>query len=407
MNSIMTQDAGRESLMARRVRSLPEYLFARTNALKAQARSRGIDVIDFGMGNPDRPPAGPIIEKLCEVAHDSKAHRYSASRGLPYLRREIAKRYAERYGVTLDPDEEVVVTIGSKEGLAHLAFALLDEGDSVLVPSPTYPIHTVAVHLAGARPVTIPLGDTSDLVGRLKHKIEAMTPKPKLLILSFPHNPTTAVVESDFFERVVSLARMTGIRIVHDLAYADLVYDGYRAPSFLQVPGAKDVGVESFSMTKSYSMAGWRVGFMLGNADIINTLARLKSYLDYGIFSPIQVAAIAALRAGDGPCREIAETYRARRDVLVDGMLRMGWEVDRPRATMYVWAKLPKAFVKAGSERFAETLLEEAAVAVSPGIGFGPEGEGYVRFALVENEERIRQALRSVRRIVSPGAKAG
>ncbi len=385
--------------MAKRIRSLPEYLFARINALKAQARARGVDVIDFGMGNPDRPPSGLIIEKLCEVAHDPKAHRYSASRGLPHLRREIARRYEECYGVAIDPDREAVVTIGSKEGLAHLAFAVLDEGDTVLVPSPSYPIHTVSVHLAGARPVTVPLGNPDDLAIRLKEKVESMSPKPKMLVLSFPHNPTTATVDRGFFDPIVSLAREHNILVVHDLAYADLVFDGYRAPSFLQAPGAKEVGVEFFSMTKSYSMAGWRVGFMVGNSQAVQTLAKLKSYLDYGIFTPIQVAAIAALREGLGPCREIAETYRLRRDVMLEGLSRMGWEARCPRGTMYIWAGLPAEFRSAGSQQFAERLIEEAAVAVSPGIGFGPEGEGYVRFALVENEERIRQALRNMRRL--------
>jgi alanine-synthesizing transaminase len=389
--------AARRPLAAGRIRRLPDYLFARINALKAEARARGVDVIDFGMGNPDRPPPAPVVEKLCEVAHDPKAHRYSVSRGLPHLRREIARRYARRYGIELDPDREVIVTIGSKEGLTHLMYAILDEGDTVLVPSPTYPIHTYGVLLAGGVPVTVPLGDPDTLFDRLAVAHAAAVPRPKVLLLSFPHNPTAATVERGFFERVVSFARERELFVVHDLAYADVVHDGYVAPSFLSVPGAREVGVEFFSLTKSYNMAGWRVGFMLGNAEAVAALAKLKSYLDYGIFTPIQVAAIAALRSGDEPCREIAAVYRRRMDLLREGLLKQGWDVERPRATMYLWAKLPERFRAAGSLAFAERLLREAAVAVSPGAGFGPEGEGYVRFALVENENRIRQALRNLR----------
>ncbi len=396
----MTPVGEPSSVVAARVRKLPEYLFARLNRLKAGARARGADVIDFGMGNPDRPPHPFIIDKLCEVAHDPKGHRYSASKGLPHLRREIAKRYKDRHGVDLDPDREVVVTIGSKEGLSHLAFAILDEGDTVLIPSPTYPIHTFSVLLAGGRPVTVPLGNPASLFDRLGAAYDATTPKPKVLILSFPHNPTATTVERPFFEQAVAFARARNLIVIHDFAYADLTFDGYEPPSFLEVPGAKEVGVECFSMTKSYNMAGWRVGFLLGRADVIGALITLKSYLDYGIFTPIQVAAIAALREGRGPCREIAAVYRSRMEILLDGLAKLGWAVTRPRGTMYVWAGLPPALAAEGSMRIAERLIEECAVAASPGAGFGPEGEGFMRFALIENEERIRQAVHNMRRLL-------
>lgn len=398
----MSPLGGPDVIMSKRIRRLPEYLFARTNALKARARSRGVDVIDFGMGNPDRPPAPVIIDKLCEAAHDPKAHRYSTSRGIPHLRRELVRMYQERWGVILDPETEAIVTIGSKEGLTHLAFAILDEGDTVIVPTPTYPIHTYSVLLAGGNLVTIPLGDPADLLDRLAVTIPTLVPKPKVLLLSFPHNPTSATVDPGFFERVVVFAREHGLLVIHDLAYADIVFDGYKAPSFLDVPGAKEVGVEFFSMTKSYNMAGWRVGFMVGNATVVSALTKLKSYLDYGIFTPIQVASITALREGASLSDPIAAEYKARMEIMLDGLVKLGFVVARPRATMYLWARLPEAFLPMGSMKFAEKLLEEAAVAVSPGVGFGPEGEGYVRFALVENEERIRQALRNMRKLIPP-----
>jgi len=396
-------DKAAGSIMAGRIRRLPEYMFARINALKAASRARGVDVIDFGMGNPDHPAPDFIIDKLCEVARDSKAHRYSVSRGLLHLRREISKRYQARYGVEIDPETEAIVSIGSKEGLTHLMFALLDEGDKVVVPSPTYPIHTYGVLLAGGSVVTLPLGDPRDLVARLEATVAPLQPKPKMLILSFPHNPTSVTVEPGFFDGVVAFARAHGLLVIHDLAYADLTFDGYEAPSFLQAKGAKEVGVEFFSMTKSYNMAGWRVGFMVGNAAVVAALAKIKSYLDYGIFTPIQVAAITALRAGLAPCHEIAEVYRVRRDIMVEGLRKMGWEMETPRATMYVWARIPEKFRSMGSLKFAELLLEKSAVAVSPGVGFGAEGEGFVRFALVENEERTRQALRSMKKLSQSG----
>jgi alanine-synthesizing transaminase len=390
----------KREVMANRISRLPEYLFAGINKLKAKTRASGVDVIDLGMGNPDQPAPAFITDKLCEVARDSKAHRYSISRGLLHLRREMAKRYKERYGVDLDPETEVIVTIGSKEGLTHLMFAVIDEGDTVVVPSPTYPIHTFGVLMAGGVVVTLPLGDPRDLMKRLESTITPMHPKPKVLILSFPHNPTSVTVEPGFFDEVVAFARLHGVLVVHDLAYADLVFDGYQAPSFLQAKGAKEVGVEFFSMTKSYNMAGWRVGFMVGNSAVVGALTKIKSYLDYGIFTPIQVAAITALRSGDAPCREIAEVYRVRRDILVDGLRKMGWEMENPRATMYVWARIPEKFRAMGSLKFGEKMLVEAGVAASPGAGFGAEGEGYMRFASVENEERIRQALRNMKRMM-------
>jgi len=388
----------KREVMSGRIRRLPEYLFAGINALKARTRAAGVDVIDLGMGNPDHPAPSFITDKLCEVARDSKAHRYSISRGLLHLRREMSKRYKERYDVDLDPETEVVVSIGSKEGLTHLMFAVIDEGDTVVVPSPTYPIHTFGVLLAGGAVVTLPLGDPRNLVMRLEATVAPMWPKPKMLILSFPHNPTSVTVDPGFFEDVVAFAKAHGLIVVHDLAYADLVFDDYQAPSFLQAKGAKDVGVEFFSMTKSYNMAGWRVGFMVGNKDVVGALIKIKSYLDYGIFTPIQVAAITALRSGMEPCREIAAVYRARRDIMVEGLRKMGWEMENPRATMYVWARIPDKFRGMGSLKFAEVLLEKAGVAASPGAGFGAEGEGYMRFALVENDERIRQALRNMKR---------
>lgn len=394
------------ALMSGRLARLPQYLFARINALKAEARAKGVDVIDLGMGNPDRPPHDFVIEKLCEVAHDPKGHRYSASQGISHLRREVARQYSARYGVELDPDREVIATIGSKEGLTHLMFAMLDEGDTVIVPSPNYPIHTYGVLLAGGTPVTVPLGDPADLVSRIAGITDGMERKPKALLLSFPNNPTTVTVEPDFFAGVVEFARSRGIVVIHDLAYGDIVYDGYRAPSFLQTPGAKDVGVESYSMTKSYNMAGWRLGFVVGNPAVVGTLTKFKSYMDYGVFTPIQVAAISALRAGTEPCAEITAVYRSRMEVLLGGLEKLGWRVERPRATLYLWARIPEKYAGMGSLDFSEKLLREAEVAVAPGVGFGPEGEGYVRFALVENEERIRQALRNMRRLEQP-ARAG
>lgn len=392
----------RPQILSDRVRGLPEYLFARVNAIKAAARTKGIDVIDLGMGNPDKPPAPFIVDKLCEAAHDPKAHRYSASRGIPHLRRAIAKGYQERFGVELDPEREAIVTIGSKEGLTHLMYGMLNEGDTILVPSPTYPIHTYGVLLAGGRPVTVPLGDPETLVDRFAAALKMTTPRPRFVLCSFPHNPTTAIASRSFYEKLVAFAKAEGLFVIHDLAYGDIVFDGYKATSFLEIPGAKDVGVEFFSMTKSYNMAGWRVGFMVGNADGVAALTKIKSYLDYGIFTPIAVAAITALREGLEPCREAAETYRQRMEILADGLEKQGWVLTRPKATMYVWARLPEAFLPMGSMKFAEKLLEEAAVAVSPGPGFGPEGEGYVRFALVENEERIKQALRNMRKLAPP-----
>jgi len=385
----------------RRIERLPPYVFAEVDRLKAEARARGEDIIDFGMGNPERPTPGHIVEKLVEVARRDNTHRYSASRGIPRLRRAICRWYAERYAVELDPEGEAIVTIGSKEGLAHLALAVLGPGDAVLVPNPSYPIHPYGAVIAGADVRHVKLVPGGDFFAELEQAIRDIWPRPRLLVISFPANPTTQCVERDFFERVVAIAREHGIWVVHDFAYADLCYDGYRAPSILEVPGARECAVESFSLSKSYNMPGWRVGFVVGNPTLIAALARIKSYLDYGLFTPIQVAAIEALEGPQECVAEIRETYRGRRDVLCEGLERAGWAVARPRATMFVWAPIPEPFRALGSLEFAKRLLAEARVAVSPGIGFGHYGDGYVRFALIENRHRIRQALRGIRRMLA------
>jgi len=391
----------------RRIERLPPYVFAEVDRLKAEARARGEDIIDFGMGNPERPTPGHIVEKLVEVARRDNTHRYSASRGIPRLRRAICRWYAERYAVELDPEGEAIVTIGSKEGLAHLALAVLGPGDAVLVPNPSYPIHPYGAVIAGADVRHVKLVPGGDFFAELEQAIRDIWPRPRLLVISFPANPTTQCVERDFFERVVAIAREHEIWVVHDFAYADLCYDGYRAPSILEVPGARECAVESFSLSKSYNMPGWRVGFVVGNPTLIAALARIKSYLDYGLFTPIQVAAIEALEGPQECVAEIRETYRGRRDVLCEGLERAGWAVARPRATMFVWAPIPEPFRALGSLEFAKRLLAEARVAVSPGIGFGHYGDGYVRFALIENRQRIRQALRGIRRMLaSAGAVA-
>lgn len=381
-----------------RMRRLPPYVFSVVDRLKMEARRRGEDIVDLGMGNPDLPTPRPIVDKLIQAALDPKNHRYSVSRGIYKLRLAICAWYRRRYGVELDPDSEAVVTIGAKEGLSHLVLATTGPGDLVLVPSPTYPIHAYAAVIAGADVRSVPLLPEVDFLEELRRAIRESWPPPRMLILSFPHNPTTTVVDRAFFEQVVAFAREHGILVVHDLAYADLVFDGHRAPSFLEVPGAKEVGVEIFSMSKSYSMPGWRVGFVVGNPHLVGALARLKSYMDYGTFQPIQIAAIVALNEGDQWVKQIVEVYRRRRDVLVEGLRRAGWEVERPRATMFLWARIPEPFRELGSVGFASFLLQEAKVAVSPGVGFGEYGEGWVRFALVENEHRIRQATRGIRR---------
>ncbi len=380
-----------------RIKRLPPYVFNIVNELKAQARRRGEDIIDFGMGNPDRPPASHIIDKLCEVAQREEAHRYSMSRGIPRLRRAICQWYQRRFGVELDSEKHAIVTIGSKEGLAHLALATVEPGDAVLVPNPAYPIHPWAFVIAGADIRHVPLVAGGDFFGELEKAIHTSWPPPKILLLNFPANPTGQCVDLKFFEHVVAVAREHKMWVIHDLAYADIVFDGYVAPSILQVDGAMDVAVEFFSLSKSYSMPGWRVGFMCGNEKLVAALARLKSYLDYGIFTPIQVAAILALEGPQDMVETVRCMYQSRRDVLCSGLDSVGWQVERPKATMFVWARIPESYRQLGSLEFCKRLLAEAKVAVSPGIGFGEYGDEYVRFSLIENEHRTRQAIRGIR----------
>ena len=380
-----------------RIKRLPPYVFNITGDLKAAARRRGEDIIDFGMGNPDGATPPHIVEKLIEAARKPDTHRYSLSRGIPRLRRAIANWYERRYGVAIDPDSEAIVTIGSKEGIAHLCLATLDQGDIVLVPNPSYPIHIYGPVIAGANIRSMAIHDTDSFLAELEQTIPLMYPKPKMLILNFPANPTTQCVDLGFFERIVELCRQHSIWLVHDLAYADIVFDGYRAPSILEVPGAKDIAVEFFTLSKSYNMPGWRVGFMVGNKTLVAALARLKSYFDYGTFTPIQVASILALEGPQECVADIRENYQGRRDVLVQGLNKLGWEVALPKATMFVWAPIPEPYRKLGSLEFSTLLLKDAKVAVSPGIGFGEFGDGHVRFSLIENEERTRQALRGIR----------
>jgi alanine-synthesizing transaminase len=382
-----------------RIKRLPPYVFNIVNELKAEARARGEDIVDFGMGNPDLPTPRHIVEKMVEAAQRPDTHRYSVSRGIPRLRRAITRWYQTRFDVELDPDSEAIVTIGSKEGLAHLALATLGPGDAVLVPNPAYPIHPYGIVIAGADIRHVPLIEGGDFFTELEKAIKDTWPKPKMLILNFPANPTAQCVELDFFERVVAICREHGIWIVHDLAYADLVYDGYQAPSILQVPGAREVAVESFSLSKSYNMPGWRVGFMCGNDKLIAALARMKSYLDYGMFTPIQVAAIHALEGPQECVEDIRKTYQHRRDVLCDGLEAAGWPVSRPKATMFVWARIPEAYRELGSLEFCKKLIADAGVAASPGIGFGEYGDEYVRFGLIENPHRTRQAVRGIKQM--------
>ena len=381
-----------------RIKRLPPYVFSIIDGMKMEARHRGEDIVDFGMGNPDLPTPPHVVAKLIEAASKPANHRYSVSRGIYRLRVAIAKWYSRRYGVTIDPDSEAIVTIGAKEGLSHLAWATIDPGDVVLCPSPTYPIHQYSVVLAGGDLRCIPLTTSEEFFGHLEEAIRQTWPKPKMLIISFPHNPTTQVVELDFFEKVVKAAKEHGFIVVHDLAYADLTFDGYQAPSFLQAAGAKDVGVEFFSLSKSYNMPGWRVGFCVGNQEIVHALARIKSYLDYGIFQPIQIAAIQALDGPQDCVEEICTMYRKRRDSLLDGLDRAGWHIPRPKGTMFVWAEIPEPAKKMGSVEFCKYLLQEAQVAVSPGIGFGQYGDDHVRFALIENEHRTKQAVRKIKK---------
>jgi alanine-synthesizing transaminase len=389
----------------RRLTRLPAYVFNITSELKAAARKRGEDIVDFGMGNPDGATPKHIVDKLIEAAQRTTTHRYSLSKGVPRLRKAICNWYKTRYDVDLDPETEAIVTIGSKEGIAHLCLAVLDDEDTVAVPNPSYPIHIFGPVIAGSMVQSIALEGTDEasLIEKLEHDLPRMNPRPKLLILNFPANPTTQCVTLSFFERVVALCRELGIYLIHDLAYADLVFDGYRAPSVLEVPGAKDVAVEFFTLSKSYNMPGWRVGFMVGNRKLVAALGRIKSYFDYGTFTPIQVAAIAALEGPQECVREIVENYKCRRDVLVPGLNKLGWPVDLPKATMFAWAKMPEQYRGLGSVEFSKRLLLEAKVAVSPGVGFGEHGDGYVRFSLIENEERTRQALRGIKQMFRNG----
>lgn len=382
-----------------RIERLPPYVFNIVNDLKAQARARGEDIIDFGMGNPDQPTPAHIVDKLVEATQRGDTHRYSMSRGIPRLRRAICSWYKDKYDVDLDQEREAIVTIGSKEGLAHLALATVGPGDAVLVPSPAYPIHPYGFIIAGADIRHVPMTSDVDFFAELETAIKNSFPRPKMLVLNFPGNPTTQCVELEFFEKVVAIAREHEIWVVHDLAYGEIVFDGYKAPSILQVAGAKDVAVEFYSLSKSYNMPGWRVGFMCGNPILVAALARIKSYLDYGMFTPIQVASIAALEGPQECVREIAEMYRMRRDVLCEGLCSTGWMVEKPKATMFVWAPIPEQYREMGSLEFSKKLLEEARVAVSPGIGFGEYGDDHVRFGLIENEHRTRQAVRGIRQM--------
>jgi alanine-synthesizing transaminase len=394
----------------RRLTRLPAYVFNITGELKAAARKRGEDIIDFGMGNPDGATPKHIVDKLIEAAQKTATHRYSLSRGLPRLRRAICNWYKHRYNVDLDLETEAIVTIGSKEGIAHLCLAVLDDEDTVAVPNPSYPIHIFGPVIAGSKIQSIvldegagPVPTSDEMIAKLEYELPRMQPRPKLLILNFPANPTTQCVDLSFFERLVPLCRELGIYVVHDFAYADIVFDGYRAPSILEVPGAKEIAVEFFTLSKSYNMPGWRVGFMVGNRELVGALGRIKSYFDYGTFTPIQVASIAALEGPQECVAEIVANYKARRDVLVPGLNKLGWPVEMPKATMFVWARIPEQYRAMGSVEFAKKLLLEAKAAVSPGVGFGEHGDGHVRFSLIENEERTRQALRGIKGMFKAG----
>jgi alanine-synthesizing transaminase len=386
-----------------RIQRLPPYVFNITGEMKVSARRRGEDIIDFGMGNPDGATPKHIVDKLVEAAQKPVTHRYSVSRGLPRLRRAITHWYKARYDVDLDPESEAIVTIGSKEGIAHLCLAILDSRDTVLVPNPSYPIHIYGPVIAGAHVISVPVHDQEQFLSQLEDLIPRMVPRPKALIVNFPSNPTTECVDLPFLARLVELARQYGFHLIHDLAYADIAFDGYKPPSVLEVPGAKDVAVEFFTLSKSYNMPGWRVGFMVGNPVLVNALARLKSYFDYGTFTPIQVASIQALEGPQECVHEICENYRLRRNVLVEGLNKAGWQVALPKATMFVWARIPEPYRHLGSLEFSKLLLTEAKVAVSPGIGFGEYGDAHVRFSLIENEERTRQALRGIKSMLAKG----
>ena len=381
-----------------RIERLPRYVFEEINQLKIQARHDGKDIIDFGMGNPDQATPDFIVNKLTETVNKKETHRYSQSKGIPRLRKAISDWYDRKYSVAIDPENEAIVTMGSKEGLGHLALATMDKGDVILVPNPSYPIHPFGFIIAGADIRHVPIGPGIDFFNQLEEAIANTFPKPRMLVLNFPSNPTTECVDIDFFEQVVEIAKKNEIWVIHDLAYADLCFDDYKAPSFLEVKGAKDIGVEFFTLSKSYNMPGWRVGFCCGNKDLIGALSRVKSYYDYGLFTPIQVASIVALNEGDQEVNKIRDMYKERRDVLCDGLNKIGWEVEKPKATMFVWAKIPDKF-KMKSIEFSKLLLNECDVAVSPGIGFGQYGDSYVRFSLIENRQRINQAVKGIKKI--------
>ncbi len=383
-----------------RISRLPPYVFTIVNELKSSARSRGVDIVDFGMGNPDQPPPRHIPEKLAEVVLREDTHRYSLSRGIPKLRLAVANWYRRKFDVEIDPETEAIVTIGSKEGLAHLALATLGPGDAVLVPNPAYPIHPYGCVIAGADIIYVRLAEDEDFFRELEKAIQDSWPRPKMLILNFPCNPTTQCVDLPFLEKVVAVAREHNMWVVNDIAYAEITFDGYEAPSILQVPGAKEIAVEFYSLSKTYNMPGWRVGFMCGNPALVAALSRLKSYVDYGIFTPIQVASIAALDSPPEVVEQVRSTYRSRRDVLCEGLESAGWAVKKPQATMFVWARIPEPYREEGSLEFSKRMLEEAHVAVSPGIGFGQYGDAHVRFSLIENEHRTRQAVRSIRKML-------
>ncbi|KTD60185.1 aminotransferase, PLP-dependent [Legionella sainthelensi] len=380
-----------------RINRLPPYVFNTLTQLKTEARARGEDIIDFGMGNPDQPTPPHIVNKLIEAVQRPDTHRYSMSKGIPRLRRAMASWYARNYNVHLNSETQILATIGSKEGLAHLALAISGPGDTILVPDPAYPIHTYGFIIAGANVKQIPLINETQFLASVEDTINRSLPKPKALVINFPANPSTHCVDYAFFEQIVDLAKKHEIWVIHDLAYADIVFDGYKAPSILQVPGAADIAIETYSMSKSYNMPGWRVGFACGNEELVAALTRIKSYLDYGTFTPIQVAAIAALEGSDECVREIRDLYEKRRNILCDGLNELGWTVERPKATMFVWAPIPSHYKHMGSLEFSKYLLQEAHVAVSPGIGFGQQGDGYVRFGLIENKDRMRQALRNIK----------
>jgi len=383
------------------IQRLPNYVFNTVNELKTKYRAKGVDIIDLGMGNPDQPTPKHIVDKLIEASTKARNHRYSASAGIPKLRLAISDWYKRNYDVDINPDTEAVATIGSKEGISHLMLSILSPGDMVIVPNPAYPIHIYSVIIARGDIQGVKLSDDATLIEDIEKKVKELWPKPKVLTISFPNNPTTQVVSLDFFKRIYELAKEYGLIVVHDFAYAELCFDGYKAPSFLQVKGAKKVGVEFYSLSKSYNMPGWRIGFMVGNPKIIAALKKVKSYMDYGIFQPIQIAAISALNGPQECVGQINEKYRSRRDRLCEGLSRAGWHIEKPKGTMFVWGKIPEQFQKIGSLEFSKLLIKKAGVAASPGIGFGNHGEGFIRFALVENEQRIMQAVRGIRKLIN------